>query len=94
MRSVSLKRKLPSHMLMTQVAETLLSKGLCEDVCNLFSGIHLVNDNFSITDKTSKVMILDGNIICPWSKLWDLRNSDKAFVFFPENATKYLISCQ
>ena len=79
---------------MPQVAENIFSKGICENFWNLFVGINLVHDNFSITNKTSKVMILDGNMLCPWSELWDLLNSDTYFIIFPDSAMEYWISCQ
>ena len=78
---------------MPQVEETLFPKRICKNVCNLFSGINLFHDNCSLTKKTLKVMILDGNMLFPWSKLWDLRNSDIAFNIFPYSATKYWMSC-
>ena len=73
---------------MPQVAETLFSKGICKNFCNLIGGINLVHDNFYITNKTSKLMILDGNTLYPWVKLWALRNSDTAFIIFLDSATK------
>ena len=53
---------------MTQVAENIFSKGFCENFFNLFDGINWVHDDCSIPNKTSKVMILDYNMIFPWRK--------------------------
>ena len=61
---------------MPQVAEDFFSKGLLGNVCNLFGGINWVHGICSITNKTPKVMILDDNMICTWSKIWALCNSD------------------
>ena len=74
---------------MPQVAENIFSKGLCENFCNMFDGVNLVHDNCSITNKTSKVMMLDGNMRCHWSTRWALRKSDTALIIFPGSATKY-----
>ena len=74
---------------MPQVAENLFSKGICKNVCNLFGGINRVHENFSVTNKMPKVMILDGNMIFPWSKHWALRNIDTVFIILPDSETKY-----
>ena len=79
---------------MTQVAENIFSKGFCENFFNLFDGINWVHDDCSIPNKTSKVMILDYNMIFPWSKLCAIRNSGIALIIFPYSKNKYWISCQ
>ena len=73
---------------MPQVAEDLFSNGLCENVCNVFGGTNLICDNCSITNKTSKVMILDGNMLCNCSKIWSLCNRNTALIIFPDSAKK------
>ena len=77
---------------MPQETEILLSQGLGEDICNLLSRINGLDDECSITNKTSEMMVLDGNVICPGSKLWALCNCDTAFIVFPDSATEYWIS--
>ena len=77
---------------MPQETETLLSQGLGEDICNLLSRINGLDDDSSITTKTSEMMVLDGNVLCPGSKLWALCNCDAAFIVFPDSATEYWIS--
>ena len=57
---------------MPQEIETLLFQGLGEDICNLLSRINGLEDDSSITNKLSEMMVLDGNVICPGSKFWDL----------------------
>ena len=58
--------------MMPQETETLLSQGLGEDICNLLSRINGLDDDSSITNKSSEIMVLDGNVLFPGSKLWDL----------------------
>ena len=77
---------------MPQETETLLSQGLGEDICNLISRINGIDDDSYITNKTSEMMVLDGNVLCMGSKLWDLCNFDAAFIVFPDSATEYWIS--
>ena len=72
---------------MPQETENLLSQGLGEDICNLLSRINGLDDDSSITNKFSEMMVLDGNVLCPGSKLWALCNSDAAFIVFPDSAT-------
>ena len=77
---------------MPQETETLLSQGLDEDICILLSRINGLDDDNSITNKTPEMMVLDGNVLCPGSKLWALCKFDAAFIVFPESATEYWIS--
>ena len=77
---------------MPQETETLLSQGLGEDICNLLSLINGVDDDSSITNKSFEMMVLDGNVLCPGSKIWALCNCDAAFIVFPDSATEYWIS--
>ena len=77
---------------MPQETETLLSQGLGEDICNLLSRINGIDDDISITNKSSEIMVLDGNVLCPGSKLWALCNCDAALIVFPDSATEYWIS--
>ena len=69
---------------MPQETETLLSQGLGEDICNLLSRIYGLDDDSSITNKSSKIMVFDGNVLCSGSKLWALCNCDAAFIVFPD----------
>ena len=73
---------------MLQVAETIFSKGLDKNVCNMFGIIYWGHDICSVTNKTSKVMIIDGKMIFPWSKLWAIHISDIDFIILPESETK------
>ena len=82
----------PTHKLMQQETETLLSQGLGEDFCNFLCRINGLDDVSSITNKSSEMMVLDGNVLCPGSKLWDLYNCDAAFIVFPYSATGKWIS--
>ena len=77
---------------MPQETENLLSQGLGEDICNFLSRINGLDYDSSITNKSSEVMVLDGNVIFPGSKLWAICNCDAAFIVFPDSATKYWIS--
>ena len=77
---------------MPQETETLLSQGLGEDICNLLSRINEPDDHSSITNKSSEMMVLDGNVICAGSKLCDICNCDAGFIVFPDSATEYWIS--
>ena len=77
---------------MPQETETILSQGLGEDICNFLSRINGLDDDSSITNKSSEMMVLDGNVICPGSKHWALCNCNAAFIVFPDNATEYWIS--
>ena len=77
---------------MPQETENLLSQGLGEDICNLLSRINGLDDDSSITNKSSEIMVLDGNVLCLGSKLWALCNCDAAFIVFPDSATEYWIS--
>ena len=77
---------------MPQETETLISQGLGEYICNLLSRINGLDDDSSITNKLSEMMVLDGNVICPGRKMWALCNCDAAFGVFQENATEYWIS--
>ena len=77
---------------MPQETETLLSQGLGEDIGNLLIRINGLDDDSSITNKSSEMMVLDGNVLCPGSKLWYLRNCDAAFIVFPDSATENWIS--
>ena len=81
------------HKLMPQEAETLLSQGLGEYICNLLSRINGLDDDSSITNKSSEMMLLDVNVICPGSKLWDLCDCGEAFIVLLDSATEYWISC-
>ena len=76
---------------MPQETETLLSQGLGEDICNLLSRINGIDYDSSITNKSSEMMVLDGNVLFPGSKLWALCNCDAAFIVFPDSATEYWI---
>ena len=78
---------------MPQEAETLLSQGIGEDICNLLSRINGLDDDIPITKKLSKMMVLDGNVLCLGSKLWALFNCDAYFIVFLDSATEYWISC-
>ena len=40
-------------------------------------------NHIAITNKSSEMMLLDGNVIFPGSKFWALRNCDAAFIVFP-----------
>ena len=77
---------------MPQKTETLLSQGLGEDICNLLSRINGLDDDSSITNKPSEMMVLNGNVIFLGSKLWALCKCDAAFIVFPDSATEYWIS--
>ena len=55
---------------MPQETETILSQGLGEDICNFLSRINGLDNDSSITNKSSEMMVLDGNVLCPGSKLW------------------------
>ena len=77
---------------MPQETETLLSQGLGEDICNFLSRINGLDDDSSITKKSSEMMVLDGNVLFPGSKIWALCNCDAAFIVFPDSATEYWIS--
>ena len=77
---------------MPQETETLISQGLGEDISNLLSRINGLDDDSSITNKSSEMMVLDGNVLCPRSKIWAICNCDAAFIFFPDSATEYCIS--
>ena len=79
----------PTHKLMPQEAETLISQGLGEDICNMLSRINGLDDDSSITNKSSEMMVLDGNMLCPGSNLWALCNCDAAFIVFPDSAKEY-----
>ena len=59
---------------MPQETETHLSQGLGEDIYNLLSRINGLDDYSSITNKSSKMMVLDGNVLCTGSKIWALCN--------------------
>ena len=50
--------------MMPQETETLLSQGLGEDIYNLLSRINGLDDDNSITNKSSEMMVLDGNVLC------------------------------
>ena len=78
---------------MPQEAETLLSQGLGEYIYNFLIRINGLDDDSSITYKSSEMMALDENVPCPGSKHWAVCNWDAAFIIFPENATEYWISC-
>ena len=82
----------PTHKLIPQETETLLSQGLGEYICNLLSRINGLDDDIFITNKWSEMMVLDGNVLCPGSKLWDLCNCDAAFIVLTDSATEYWIS--
>ena len=73
---------------MPQEKETLLSQGLGEDIWNLLSRINGLDDDSSITNKLSEMMIFDGNVLCPGSKLWALCNREADFIVFPDSATE------
>ena len=77
---------------MPQETETLLSQGLGEDICNLLSRINGLDDDSSITNKSSEMMVLGGNVLCLGSTLWDICNCDAACIVFPDSATEYWIS--
>ena len=77
---------------MPQETETLLSQRPGEDICNLLSRINGLDDDSSITNKSSEIMVLDGNVLFPGSKIWALCNCDAAFIVFPDSATEYWIS--
>ena len=62
----------PTHKLMPQETETLLSQGLGEDICNFPIRINELDYDSSITNKSSEMMVLDCNVIFPGSKLWAL----------------------
>ena len=83
----------PTHNLMLQEAETLLSQGLGEDVCNFLGRINGLDDDSSITKKLSEMMVFDGNVLFPGSKICAPCNCDTAFIVFPYSATEYWISC-
>ena len=83
----------PTHKLMPQETETLISQRLGEYICNLLSYINGLDDDSSITNKSSEMMVLDGNVIFPGSKLWALCNCDAALIAFPDSATECCISC-
>ena len=76
---------------MAQETETILSQGIGEDICNFLSRINGLDDDSSNTNKTSEIMVLDGNVLCPGSKLWALCNCDSAFIVFPDSSTEYWI---
>ena len=82
----------PTHKLIPQETETLLSQGLGEDICKFLSRINELNDDSSITDKSSEMMVIDGNVLCLGSTLWAFYNCDAAFIVFPDSATEYWIS--
>ena len=48
---------------MLQEKETLLSQGLGEDICNFLSRINGLDDDSSITNKLSEMMVIDGNVL-------------------------------
>ena len=77
---------------MPQKKETLLSKGLGEDICSFLSRINGLDDDSSITKQLSEIMVLDGNVLFPGSKLWALCKCDTAFIVLPDSATEYWIS--
>ena len=77
---------------MPQETETLISQGLGEDICNLLRRINGLDDDSFITNKSSEMMVLDGSVLFPGSKLWALCNCDTVFVVFPDSATEYWIS--
>ena len=77
---------------MPQETESVLSQGLGEDICNVLSRINGLDDDSSINNKSSEMMVLDGNVLFPGSKLWDLCNCYEAFIVFPGSATEYWIS--
>ena len=77
---------------MPQEAETLLSQGLGEDIFNFIGRINGLDDDSSITNKLSEMMVLDDNVLFPGSKLWALWNCDAAFIVFTDSATEYWIS--
>ena len=77
---------------MLQETETLLYQGLGEDICNFFSHINGLDDDSPITNKSSEMMVLDGNLLCTGSKLWALCNCGAAFIILPDSATEYWIS--
>ena len=77
---------------MPQEADNLLPQGPGEDICNLLSHINRLDDDSSITNKSSEMMVLDGNVLCLGSKLWDICNCGAAFIVFPDIATEYWIS--
>ena len=54
---------------MPQETETFLSKGLGEDIYNFLSRINGLDDDSSITNKSSETMVLDGNVIGLGSKI-------------------------
>ena len=68
---------------MQQETETLLSQGLVEYISNLLSRINVLDDDSSITNKSSEMMVLDGNVLFPGNKLWALCNCDADFIVFP-----------
>ena len=67
--------------------------GLGEDIYNLLSRINGIDNDSSITNKSSEMMVLDGNVFCPGSTLWALCNCDAAFIVVPDSTTEYWISC-
>ena len=50
--------------MMPQETETLLSQGLGEDIYNLLIRINGLDDDSSITNKSSEMIVLDGNVLC------------------------------
>ena len=52
---------------MPQETETLLSQRFSEDIYNLLSGINGLDDDSTITNKMSEVMVFDGDVFCSWS---------------------------
>ena len=64
-----MKMQLPAHELLPEIIESLRTEWLGKDICKLLCSINGLNNNGAISNKTSKVMILDGNVFCSWSEL-------------------------
>ena len=72
---------------MPQETETFLSQGIGKDICNLLSHINALDDDSSITNKLSEMMVIYGDVLSPGSKFWALCNCDSASIVFPDSAT-------
>ena len=83
---------IPTHELVSQIANALFTQRLGEDVCNLLGCINRIDKDGSITYKPSEMMVLDGNVLGPGCEFWTLCHCATAFVVFPDSTSEDRLS--
>ena len=77
---------LPTAKLSPQVSKLFLINWFCQDISKLLSSVNRIEHNCFVEDKLSKVMVLQGNVLSPWSKFGAFSNSDATSVILPCSA--------